>query len=81
MTIKTLFFASYRDLVGADTLDVELAPGASVSDLVQTLRARGGAWSQLPPAPTVAVNHRYVRGDQVLAPDDEVALIPPVAGG
>ena len=81
MTIKTLFFASYRDLVGAATLEVELAAGASVSDLVRVLRAKGDPWAQLPATPTVAVNHRYVRGDQVLAPDDEVALIPPVAGG
>jgi molybdopterin converting factor subunit 1 len=29
----------------------------------------------------VAVNQRYARPEDALAPDDEVALIPPVGGG
>ena len=35
----------------------------------------------LPPIPAVAVNHRHARYDRVIAPGDEVAIIPPVAGG
>ncbi len=81
MNVTTLFFASYRDLVGVSSVSVELPHGASVSDLIGALRARGGAWESLPPSPTVAVNQRYVRNDAPLAPNDEVALIPPVAGG
>jgi molybdopterin converting factor small subunit len=29
----------------------------------------------------VAVNQRYAKWDHVILPDDEVAIIPPVAGG
>jgi molybdopterin converting factor small subunit len=35
----------------------------------------------LPPEPLIAVNERYARRDQVLSSGDEVAIIPPVAGG
>jgi molybdopterin converting factor small subunit len=36
---------------------------------------------RLPPAPVVAVNQQYATAHQRLTPGDEVALIPPVAGG
>jgi molybdopterin converting factor small subunit len=44
------------------------------------LRALPGA-DRLPPEPLVAVNERYAHRDRVLAHGDEVAIIPPVAGG
>jgi sulfur-carrier protein len=81
MTIRTLFFASYRDFAGTDELDVELGFGSSVRELVALLRSRGGAWSRLPAEPVVAVNMEYASLDTALDPGDEVAFIPPVSGG
>ena len=81
MEVRTLFFASYRDLVGAPEISVELPSGATVADLVASLRQRGYPFADFPADPAVAVNHAYAGGDQVLAADDEVAFIPPVAGG
>jgi len=81
MIVRTLFFASYRDLAGADELEVELPGGASVADLVGRLRAGGGAWESFPRAPAVAVNQDYAPLSTALRDGDEVAFIPPVAGG
>ena len=81
MKIKTLLFASYRDMAGSDAVDLELDDDATVSDLVRALRAQGGFWASLPERPAVAVNHRYAEPDLPLSATDEVALIPPVAGG
>jgi molybdopterin converting factor small subunit len=39
----------------------------------------GGA--RLPERPLVAVNRRHARLDAVLVEGDEVALLPPMAGG
>lgn len=80
MILDVLLFASYADAAGAPSIRVTLADGARVSDLVRTVRemATGVA---LPERPLVAVNHRYARPDQPIAAGDEVALIPPVAGG
>ena len=79
--IRTLFFASYRELLGTKELDIALPEGATVSDLVSTLRSRGGAFTVLPSEPAVAVNHTYADPAALLRDGDEVALIPPVAGG
>lgn len=81
MQVRTLFFASYRDLLGTSTLELELRDGATVSDLVADLRSRGGAYGALPSDPAVAVNREYARADVILRSGDEVAFIPPVAGG
>ena len=81
MQVRTLFFAAYRDAVGTSTLQVDLPEGATVGDLVSGLRARGAPFSQLPELPAVAVNRTIVRGDAALTHGDEIAFLPPVAGG
>lgn len=81
MTVRTLFFASYRDIAGADELELEVVPGATVRSLVASLRERGGAWTRLPAEPVVAVNLEYVNLSTPLSDGDEVAFIPPVSGG
>ena len=80
MRIRTLLFATYRDMAGSDALEVELAPGATASDLVAALRSRPGL-DRLPPEPALAVNEVYAPLSTALSDGDEVALLPPVAGG
>lgn len=81
MRIRLLLFALYRDLVDQNEVEVELPAGATVSDLVRALRARGGGWARLPEEPVAAVNREYATPETALADGDEVALLPPVAGG
>ena len=81
MSVQALFFAAYRDLLGTRGLSVELPDGATVADLVAELRGRGGAFSALPAEPAVAVNREYALHSETLRSGDEVAFIPPVAGG
>lgn len=80
-SVHALFFAAYRDLVGVGSLSVELPSGATVADLVGELRGRGAPFDALPAEPAVAVNRTYAFPHEVLSSDDEVAFIPPVAGG
>jgi len=81
MTVRSLFFATYRDLAGADELLVELAAPATVADLVRELRGSRPGLAALPPVPAVAVNLEYAPLSTALRDGDEVAFIPPVAGG
>ena len=80
MSIPILLFASYADAFGARQLDVPLVAPCTVRDVVQALRALPGG-ARLPTTPLVAVNHVWVGLDTAVAPGDEVAVIPPVAGG
>lgn len=80
-SVKTLFFAAYRDLLGTTELSVELPDGATVRDLVADLRSRGAPFDGLPDDPAVAVNRSYADPRERLGSGDEVAFIPPVAGG
>lgn len=80
MEVGVLLFASYADALGTRSMSVTLPHGARVRDALAYVRALPGA-ERLPPAPLVAVNAEYAPLDKALAPGDQVALIPPVAGG
>lgn len=80
MRIKLLLFASYAEALGSSELTLELPAGATAGSALAALRSRPGA-ERLPPQPMLAVNRKYSKPDQPLGEGDEVALIPPVAGG
>lgn len=80
MHIRLRLFAMYAEAFGSDALPLELPAGATVADALAAVRSRPAA-AKLPPSPLVAVNLRYAKPDVVLSEGDEVALIPPVAGG
>ena len=80
MTVTVLLFASYAVAIGANSLALELPPGATVGDVVTHVQALPGA-ARLPQNPLVAVNERYAKRDRAIVAGDEVAIIPPVAGG
>lgn len=79
VTVK--FFASYRDEVGEDEVQVRLGRGETVGDLLKTLHARLPRWRAYGHAPMVARNLEYVTAEEVLCDGDEIALFPPVSGG
>lgn len=80
MTVTVLLFASYADALGMPSVELELPAEATVADVLADISRRDGA-SRLPPNPLVAVNQRYAGVTTPVRPGDEVALIPPVAGG
>jgi molybdopterin converting factor subunit 1 len=80
MTVTVLLFASYADALGAGTIQLALPADARVRDVVARLGELPGA-DRLPPRPLVAVNQRYAAADEPIAAGDEIAIIPPVAGG
>jgi molybdopterin converting factor subunit 1 len=79
-TVTVQLFASYAESFGVPTLQLPLQPGSTVSDLIDHLRLLPGA-SVLPSSPRVAVNRKFASADQLVDAADEIALIPPVAGG
>jgi len=81
MKIRVLYFAVFREKLGRDEDVLALAGGACVRDAIATLAARHGAIENLRGKFRVAVNQDFADDDRELLDGDELALIPPVAGG
>lgn len=84
MQVKILAFGVLKDLLGTATGELQLAPGATVADLLRILEQQTSnlsmqtqVWQSL----AVAVNREYSSGSAALRDGDEVALLPPVSGG
>ncbi len=80
MTIHILTFGIARDIIGSSILDVALPEGATVTDLKQYLLQQYPQFISLASL-MIAVNAEYGVETTVLSEKDEIALIPPVAGG
>ena len=79
MTVTVLLFASYAEQLGRSSITLELPEGTRVDEAVSRVQAE--AAGRLPPRPMVAVNQSYAKGSDILRAGDEMAIIPPVAGG
>lgn len=79
--VAVKLFAQYAELVGTPLMELELPQGATVADAVAALRSRVPAAAQLPERPLAARNLTHVLATQRLADGDELALLPPLAGG
>jgi molybdopterin synthase catalytic subunit len=76
MEVTVRLFAVLRQRAGRDAVPLELPDGARVDDALAALaHLTGGVCC------VMAVNREYADGAHVLAPGDELALIPPVSGG
>ena len=80
ITVRVALFARYAELFGTTALSVALPAGATVRDLTAALRLLPGG-DRLPARPLCAVNLHQASDDTTLSADDEIALLPPIAGG
>ncbi len=79
MVLTVLLFASWAEAIGAPSVVVELPGAPTVRDVLAAVQERVAG--RVLPKPVVAVNHRYAKPDALVKAGDEVAIIPPVAGG
>lgn len=80
ITVRVLLFASYAERFGFDAQPVTLAAPATVGDVVAHLRALPGG-EQLPPKPLCARNLAHAPWTEPVSDGDEIAILPPLAGG
>lgn len=81
MNVRLLFFAVLRDIAGTDSRELALAEGTTARDVWQSLRGEFAKLAGYTEPPMIAVNEEYAEPSTVLRDGDELAFIPPVAGG
>jgi molybdopterin converting factor subunit 1 len=81
-TVRVLYFAGARDVVGVREEPLEIdANGCTVAELSSAIYAKYPALAPHARSLRIAVNGEYAKDTDRVAPGDEVAMIPPVAGG
>jgi sulfur-carrier protein len=81
MRVNLLYFASFRDAAGLSEQVRELPEGTRVGQLWEAVAREIPRLAAFPGMPPAAVNREYVDGETLLSEGDEVAFLPPVAGG
>jgi molybdopterin converting factor subunit 1 len=82
VTVHVRLFAILRERAGRESVEVDLAEGATVADAFRALSelpALAAVLDRLPVA--MAVNREYATMETRLVARDELALIPPISGG
>lgn len=79
--IRLLAFAGARDVIGTGELAIALDAPESARAFLERVIERFPALARHRGSLRLAVNGTYARWDEEVRPGDEVALIPPVAGG
>ena len=81
MQITIHCYGPAREIAGAETLLLLLTDTATVADALARLAERGELFAALLRQCAIAVGDEIVPRSHPLAAGDEVALLPPVAGG
>lgn len=81
MRIIVRFFASQREAAGVERQEIELPDGARAADALEAAARRYPGLRAAASATALAVNRDLAPPDTKLHDGDEVALLPPVAGG
>lgn len=81
MKVRVRMFGVLAERAGRGEDEYDLPDGATGDDLLRALGERLPGAAGILGRISVAVNREVVPSDRALSSDDEVALLPPVAGG
>jgi MoaD family protein len=81
MKIHVQFYAQLRDLVGMGELDIDIAEGATVRDLLKAMYAEQPALRSHDKSILIGAGVEFVDRNHELKEGDEIAIMPPVQGG
>lgn len=80
-SLKILAFAGARELLGTAEMTLPVEGGETVAIVMDRLCQRYPQLEAYRGCMRVAVNEHYAKDEDPVAAGDELALIPPVAGG
>ncbi|MEJ2137717.1 MAG: molybdenum cofactor biosynthesis protein MoaE [Desulfofustis sp.] len=81
INITVLFFATFRDKVGSNRIDLEIPEGTTIEGLQDILVEKYPGLESFAHHALASVEKEYAFPDAVIPDGSEVAFFPPVAGG
>lgn len=81
MTVRVQLFSHLRDAAGVSELQIEVAEGATVGDLLKALYALKPRLREWDSSVLVGSGVEFVPRAHLLRSEDEIAIMPPVQGG
>jgi MoaD family protein len=81
MKVRAQFYAQLRDLVGSREIDVDLAEGATVGDLLDQIYAQQPNLRSHDKSILIGAGVEFVDRNYKLKPGEEISFMPPVQGG
>ncbi|MEY2493834.1 MAG: molybdopterin synthase sulfur carrier subunit [Verrucomicrobiota bacterium] len=81
MKLHVQFFSRLRELAAASQMELELAEGTRISDLLELLYSRAPALRDWDKSILVAAGVEFVGRDYVPKQDEQISIMPPVQGG
>jgi molybdopterin converting factor small subunit len=78
--IRVQLYARYAELFGSDYVDLPAQGITTVADVLERLRGLPGG-AAIGSTTLVAVNLRQVKPSAIVTERDEIAILPPLAGG
>ena len=81
MKVRAQFYAQLRDLAGSREMDVDLAEGATVRDLLEQIYAQQPELRLHDKSILIGAGVEFVDRNYKLKLGDEISIMPPVQGG
>ena len=81
MKVRAQFYAQLRDLVGRHEMDIDLAEGATVENLLDQIYTQQPKLRAHDKSILIGAGVEFVDRNYKLKPGDEISIMPPVQGG
>ena len=81
MRMRVQFYAQLRDLVGTREIDIDLAEGSTVRDLLDEIYVQQPKLRSHDKSILIGADVEFVDRNYKLKPGEEISIMPPVQGG
>jgi MoaD family protein len=81
MKVRVQFYAQLRDLLGMRELDVDVAEGSTIRDLLEQVYGQQPKLRSHDKSILIGAGVEFVDRNYKLSPGDEISIMPPVQGG